>query len=119
MRRIAAEERFARASAVVFFFALVLLSAWGTTVAALKGHRVSAFFGGAFTLFLLALTGTLFSDDQYGDVVGYGLPVLLLLFGWVPIVGAARLARPDSWWWRRRYSNNRQFEAVMKYQPLR
>ena len=103
----------------VFFFALVLLSASGTTVAALKGHRVSAFFGGALTLLLLGLTSSLFSDDQYGDVAGYGLSFLLLFFGWVPIVGAARVARPDSWWWRRRYTNSRQFEAVMKYQPLR
>jgi hypothetical protein len=39
---------------------------------------------------LLGLTSSLFTDDRYVDVAGYGLPVLLLFFGWVPIVGEYR-----------------------------
>lgn len=66
---------------------LVVLSAWGTTLAGLKGLGFSAFFGGRLTLLLLGVFSSGFSDDPNSSAIaGYAAP-FLLLFVWAPVVG--------------------------------
>jgi hypothetical protein len=45
----------------------------------------------------------------------WGLAVVAVLLGWLSLIGAFRLARPNSYWFRHYYDDEQRAEAVERF----
>jgi hypothetical protein len=92
--------------------------ALGTVVSALKRHRVLAMVAGLFTATMFVLWLSLVSSTASQTRNVSRLVLWVVLFSaWAPVLGSVRMARPGSWWWRNRYSYQKQIDAVAKNRP--
>lgn len=88
-----------------------------TGVSFLKGFPILGAVGAVFCLLMTVLLLALFSPEIGDFAIGVWtlIGVLCLLLGWAPVLGAARMARPGSWWFRNRYVLDKQHVAAVKY----
>lgn len=111
VERWAMSDRWVAVALIVITFGL---SVSGSVLAGLKGLRASSFFG---VLFILIMFGLVTAEEDY--VAGVGFVAALLLLGWAPVVGLLGVARPGSWWYRKRYDEGDKFMAQRKYDRFR
>ncbi|PWU20822.1 MAG: hypothetical protein C5B50_03075 [Verrucomicrobia bacterium] len=91
-------------------------------VSALKGRFLSAIYGLFCALAIVA--GWSVGDlDKSGDAPRTEREVFIMFnpFVWIPVWTAIRLARPDSWWSNRFYSNNtfKFIRALIRWRLVR
>jgi hypothetical protein len=66
----------------------------------------------------LLVAGTLFAVNAMKDKWGLALLGAVPILGWFALAGAARLARPNSYWARRWYGPEKRAAAVDRFRPM-